>query len=163
MFLNLPRELRDEIYSLALSASNVIDVRPWKPRDLEIQQRTPGWYLSWVDLRREVYGEVCRPYLLSTFNTLAFNLLSCGNYTISTEAAVILHRETTFCSEDKYLWSTAAFWLTSIGLRNRNSLRNLNFWLSLQCTPGRELMVRVLQIQKLGIIQFFHVIFTCNL
>ncbi len=121
-FLTLPREIRDLIYEYALVAE--FEVRVWtgswrympptvngvQPADF-----SPLYYK--LDINHDVKA--------ATLNSLAFNLLRCGNSTVAAEAACTFYTQNEFTFFRDHNWGPIVQWLEGIGTRNRSLITRL--------------------------------------
>lgn len=128
-FLSLSREIRDEIYDLALVSTSPIIV--WKGEgkmSYRYQAESEGvgpraW--PWAGVRPPPsivpWQEVDREAISASLQPLAVNLIFC-NKTVSHEAARVFYAKNTFSFLGKHNWDPIVSWLEIIGPANRNSL-----------------------------------------
>jgi len=111
--MSLPREIRDNIYRLALISPSPIIV--WKG-ELVYESRLPlpGTWRRVID----------QSATKSSLSLIVTNLLF-STKTISREAADVFYHSNTFSFLGHHNWDPVASWLQAIGALNRNLLINL--------------------------------------
>jgi hypothetical protein len=125
-FLSLSREIRDEIYDLALVSTSPIIVwkGEWKS-DYHYYPETEGMIPFSSRLSSVIHWqEVDYEATSASLQPLAANLILC-NKTVSHEAARVFYTKNTFCFLGQHNWDPIVPWLESIGPTNRSSLSSI--------------------------------------
>ncbi|CZR60672.1 uncharacterized protein PAC_10568 [Phialocephala subalpina] len=126
-FLSLPREIRDEIYELALVSTSPIIV--WKGH----WKYHPSYEIPGPEFNAD--GSWTGPHLCinvrwrwtdeeaisASLRALDLNIIFC-NKTVSHEAAQVFYAKNTFSFMGWHNWDLIVSWLEAIGPTNRNSL-----------------------------------------
>jgi hypothetical protein len=149
-FLDLPRELRDRIYSEALVSPNPITVCSITVESYEDKSRfNDDWDKD--DKGRRVHED---KYILASnnaalFEELAFRLLRASK-TIASEAALTFYRGNTFHFGGTEVWNPFYGWLDLIGLKNRSYLQRLSLELvKPECLVSNNIGIRSLRSRTL--------------
>ncbi|TVY45387.1 hypothetical protein LOCC1_G006355 [Lachnellula occidentalis] len=123
-FLSLPREIRDEIYNMALISASPIIV--WKAEwEWDIQYFPPLDGPRWPEVSTRIRWRLVDQEAISTsLQSLDMNIILC-NKIVGREAAKVFYRKNTFSFLGKHNWDPIVSWLESIGAANRNSLLSL--------------------------------------
>ncbi len=143
-FLTLPRELRNQIYDLALIASSPVVVWSGKLKSTFPPEQNDPDYNGKMALIWNLI--VDHQATVSSVQDLAPNLLRC-NSTVAREAAMTFYGENTFCFLGDHNWDPIVSWLQTIGARNRGHLTKLEArarrpWHSYQQRDGTRTKVR---------------------
>lgn len=144
-FLDLPRELRDRIYSTALISPNPITVCSMTVDSYENNTLIdPDWFKD--DEGRIIHED---KYIIASkaaiLKELAFGLLRASK-TIAREAAVVLYRSNTFHFGGSQVWNPFYGWLDLIGEENCSYLQKI----SLELVKPEYLNSNTLGIRTLG-------------
>jgi hypothetical protein len=143
-FPNLPRELRDRIYSEALISPNPITVCSMTVESHENSLMEPEWFKD--DKGRTIHEAM---YIIDSkaalLEELAFGLLRASK-TIASEVAVVLYSSNTFHFGGSQVWNPFYGWLDLIGLKNRSYLQRL----SLELVKPEYLNANNIGIRTLG-------------
>ncbi|MCJ1367793.1 hypothetical protein MMC16_006927 [Acarospora aff. strigata] len=121
-FLSLPRELRNQIYDLALISSQPVVVwssyvkLSWPPEQWDSSYDVP---MRWV--RSHI---VDHQATVSSVQDLALNLPRCDS-TMAREGAMTFYGKNTFCFFGDHNWDPIVSWLQAIGAENRGHLTKL--------------------------------------
>jgi len=122
-FLSLPREVRDEIYTLALFSPSPIVV--WKGEWIHEELNPDTGSVSNDDFytyTEYVWHRVIDQSATKTsLNSLSINIHSCSKV-IGQEAAEIFYKKNTFAFLGHHNWDPIVSWLEIIGRQNRNHL-----------------------------------------
>lgn len=135
-FLSLSREIRDEIYGLALVSTSPIIV--WKGQwkgEYHYHPEPEGEAWPSNERMRRLssalhWQEVDQEAILASLRPLAVNLILC-NKTVSHEAARMFYTKNTFAFLGQHNWDPIVSWLRTIGPANRASL------VSIEVNAGR--------------------------
>ncbi|KAF4633688.1 hypothetical protein G7Y89_g4431 [Cudoniella acicularis] len=119
MLFKFPREIRNAIYSYAVTSPSPV-----------IAWCGPITSLSQLECwQRHVYGNDCVAIEDYKLNSLPVQLLArnliCSNGQIAKEAAIIFYRKNSFLFVGDYTWEDATKWLENIGPSNRNCLARI--------------------------------------
>ncbi|KIM94047.1 hypothetical protein OIDMADRAFT_149516 [Oidiodendron maius Zn] len=144
-FLDLPRELRDRIYSTALISPNPITVCSMTVDSHENNTlMDPDWFKD--DEGRIIHDD---KYIIASkaaiLEELAFGLLQASK-TIASEAAVVLYRSNTFHFGGSQVWNPFYGWLDLIGEENCSYLQKI----SLELVKPEYLNSNALGIRTFG-------------
>lgn len=125
-FTSLAREIRDRIYTWALSSPSPIIV--WKCEWVTDIHNPDHGYTIFTDTiehpgfswKRGVDPSATK----TSLGTLSTNLLLC-NKQIGKEAAEVFYKNNVFAFLGEHNWDPIASWLKQIGVRNRSSLSRI--------------------------------------
>jgi hypothetical protein len=125
-FMSLPREVRDEIYTLTLFSPSPIIV--WKGEWINELLDRDAEYTSYADFiarAEHIWRRVIDQSATKTsLDSLSTNMLFCTKV-ISQEAAEVFYKKNTFAFLGHHNWDPVVSWLEMIGGQNRNHLSNL--------------------------------------
>jgi hypothetical protein len=147
-FLDLSRELRDRIYSEALTSPNpiiVCSINIDSYEDHSLMARMEPDYFKDDEGRMIHEDKFIIASKAALLKELAFGLLRASK-TIANEAALALYSSNTFHFGGSYVWNPFYGWLDLIGRENRSYLRRI----SLELVKPRELKSNDLGIRTLG-------------
>lgn len=144
-FLDLPRELRDQIYSKALISPSPITVCSMTVNNHEQDSLMgPDWFKD--DEGRTIHED---KYIIASKaavqEELAFGLLRASK-TIASEAAIVLYSSNTFHFGGSQVWNPCYGWLDLIGQENCSYLQRI----SLELVKPEYLNSNNLGIQTFG-------------